>query len=195
MVVLLAGAYYINRDSFNLTDPNPMTPLPVDQSGTPSPMPPVPVVPEDWESYSSEAYNFIIRYPEEVTHETTTEGEHFFQLGPSQAEGTELYDGISVHISAGSLGDREFDMFVAEKHMQIKNDPTTTHIDELKKIMIAGKNGYAFTTNAIGNRRYIYLPKEGNAYLEIIDGTVEPTNRKQTFKKTVETMLSSLLFE
>lgn len=195
VIILTAGVYFLNRNNSAITDADPRTSLPTGTSESPSPTSGVQNIPENWQSYTSEEFDFMIRYPSDVQHETTEEGERFSKLGPTQATGTELFDGISVVITSGNLGEDDFETFVQKKYTELKNDPVQPRLGEMSEITLAGKNGFAFTVDAIGVRTQIYLPKGDDTYLEIINSTVEPTNREQTFQKTVDTMLSSLIYE
>jgi len=152
-------------------------------------------IPTSWNTYTSTEYRFSISYPSSVLHATTQEGERFYQLGASQSQGTELYDGISVVIRSGSLSGKSFAQWVDENYADIKNDPVQPRVGEKKPVVIAGKEGIAFTVSSLGDRVMIYLPKGNNQFLEISNGTVEPADSQQGFQKTVDQMLSSITYE
>lgn len=192
---IVAFFYFKNQNTFSLTDADPTTPLPAETTSTISPTSPVPVIPEEWEAFNSVKYDFVIRYPSDVNHDTTAEGERFFKTGPTQSLGTELYDGISVTIYSEGLGDDTFDTFVQSKFKEMRNDPVNSQVSEIRKITIAGKNGYAFDVQSLGDSTHMFLPKENDEYLAIVDGTVEPTNRKQIYRTIVDRMLSSILLK
>lgn len=149
-------------------------------------------VPENWVPFTSQQYGFSIQYPLDVTHQSTSEGERFYKLGDTQSTGTELYDGISVMIKSGDLGGQTLADFVRKKHADTKNDQLQPEVGEIKQVSIAGLAGFSFRVRSIGDGTFIYLPKGSDGYLELVNGTVEPANREQTFQKIVDQMLSTL---
>lgn len=191
--LIVVGAYvFSKRDAY--PDPASQIPTLVPTDIVNSPTDPVPQTPApgDWKTYTSQQYDFSIRYPTDVTHQTTSEGERFHKLGPTQSDGTELYDGISVMIKTGSLGGKPFAQFVNDRYEEIKNDSVGARMGDKHPVTIAGKPGIAFTVSTLGERTNIYLPKDEGMYYEIINGTVEPQNRPQTFQGIVNAMLSTL---
>lgn len=193
-IAFIAGMYitYRQNNPQNTADPytasNASTTTPTVED-TPDP------IPSDWLSYTSEKYNFMIRYPSDFEHDTTSEGERFFKLGETQTTGTELFDGISVIINSGKTNNEDFRMFVEKQYDSMKNDPTQAGMGEIESITVAGKEGYAYTVKSLGKRFVIYLPRGRDQYIRIINGTVEPSNRPQTYQRTVDMMLSSLIYE
>lgn len=196
-ILLAVLAFVMNKDrntSMN-SDPLAGSALPTEAVDNPTPTNAPEPVPANWETYTSSEYGFLIKHPKDVKQETTSEGEQFSKMGPTQTTGTELFDGISVVITSGNLGEDDFEEFVSKKYDEIKNDPIQPQVGERMSVTIAGKSGYALRVKSIGDSTRIYLPKGDSEYLEIINSTVEPTNREQTFQKTVDTMLSSLIYE
>ncbi|RJR26790.1 hypothetical protein C4561_03340 [candidate division WWE3 bacterium] len=147
-----------------------------------------------WKQLNSSVYGFTILYPEDLDHQTTTEGERFLKVGPTQSLGTELFDGISLVIRSGYFESGTFEDLVAAKYDEIKNDQTQPQLGEKKQISIAGKEGYIFSVSGLGEWTQTYLPKGNNEYIEIINNTVEPSNREQTYKKIVDKMLDTLAY-
>lgn len=193
--VLFAVGIYVFRQSNDSASISqvPSSTRQIVSSPEASPLP-TPKVPTSWKTYTSEVYNFSIRYPEDIIHDTNSEGERFYKHGPSQSQGTELYDGILVLIRSGSLENIPFAMWVERKYEEVKNDPLQPRMGEKKSVTIAGKQGFIFTVSTLGERAVIYLPKGDNEYLEINNGTVEPQDREQTFQKTVDLMLSTITY-
>lgn len=190
-LILFGAALVIARSQTNTT--NGTQSIPSSTAPTNIVLPSIDVsVPGNWVPFTSEKYGFFIRYPLDVNHQTTQEGEQFYKLGPSQSQGTELYDGISVGIKSGSISGKSFEDFVKQKHIDMKNDPLQPQVGDINQVAIGGIQGFSFRVSSIGDSTFIYLPKGEREYFEIINGTVEPTNREQTFQKTVEQMLSTL---
>ena len=148
----------------------------------------------NWVTYDSTISGFSIKYPKDLKHDTTVEGERFYRLGPTQSEGAELFDGISLIIRSGKLNGRTFKNWVDAKYKETVNDPVEQRVGGKIPITIAGMQGIAFTVESLGERIVIYLPKGDKEYLEIINGTVEPQKREQTFQKIVDSMLSTIAY-
>lgn len=190
------GLYFVNQQPKTKV----VVPLPPTSATTPTLNPsgpkisPLPTIPASWKTFTSMSYGFSIKYPADIKHDITSEGERFYKLGPSQATGTELYDGISVVIRAGSLQGKPFKEWVDQKYLEFKTDPVRPEVGDQKPITIAGMQGVSFTVSSLGDRTMMYLPKGTDQFLEITNSTVEPQDREQTFQKTVDLMLSSLEF-
>ena len=191
IIIAIAASAFLLLPKDKTTNQTPVT----NQNITPTTviLPSIDVsVPENWVPFTSQQYGFSIQYPLDMTHQTTSEGERFYKLGDTQSTGTELYDGISVMIKSGDLGGQTLADFVRNKHTETKKDQLQPEVGEIKQVSIAGLAGFSFRVRSIGDGTFIYLPKGNNEYLEIVNGTVEPAQREQTFQKIVDQMLSTL---
>ena len=143
----------------------------------------------DWEIYEAEA-GWSIRYPEAVE---VTEGRavSFMMFGPTQKEGTEFYDGISLTARSGALGGLSLMEFVNDKVEEIEGDPVSDVVEGPTAVSIGEYNGYRLTTSGFGTFEYYYLPLGESGYLEIIDATQDPTG--QGYEEMVEMMLDSII--
>jgi hypothetical protein len=177
------GGYYLGS-SMSSKSPNPQPSPTQSPEATSSPI-------LDWMTYESES-GWSIKYPKEVTLQ---EGNvtSFIMLGPTQKEGTEFYDGISLTISLDTLGTNTLKELVDIKAKKIEDDPVSEIVDGPVPITIANLSGYRLTTKGFGTFEYYYLPVEETGYLEIIDATKDPTG--QGYGKTVEAMLDSLVIQ
>jgi len=169
----------------------------IEQSPSPAPtLIPVPTeLPKvdisEWETYTNNIYGFSIKYPKEVnTREDQDDYVIFSLLGPTQKEGTEFFDGISLTFRFGSYTTDDFEAFVNEKISEINSDGLSTVQGDKKQVTFNSIPGYSFTVEGLGIFDYIYLDKESGEYLEIVDATKDPAS--QGFNDTVEAMLSSL---
>lgn len=150
--------------------------------------------PDNWKVFQSKRYGYSLNYPSDINLETTSEGDRFYKLGPTQSLGTELYDGISLTIRSGKLEGKTLRQFVDQQFTIMKDEITTNSITEIKPLTIGEFQGFKFRKSSLGEADFIYLQKSKDEYLEIIDGTVEPVNREQSFKETVFLILSSVSF-
>lgn len=148
-----------------------------------------PAAPLGWKQYESPRYGFLIYHPPDVeVIDRGTEGIHFLKKGPTQAGETELYDGLAVFISAGTqTGGLE--SIAKQEHTKLENEPTTSEISAVIPRKVGDITGYEFTIRSVGERTYLFLPKE-NGYFKVVDSTADPTGAG--FKETADTMLTTL---
>jgi hypothetical protein len=187
LVVLGIGAYMASLDRQMPRETPVVPPLPIPTTAE------VTTIPADWQTYTSKQYGFTISYPSDVTHESLEDGERFIKLGPSQSQGTELYDGINIVIKSGTYQQASFKEFVAQTYQETKNDPIISEVSDIRDTEIAGIYGSAYDVSSLGNWTVIFLPAGSGRYVEITDMTVEPTNREQTFRKTTDSILATIV--
>lgn len=144
----------------------------------------------NWETYTSTAHGFTIRHPQEIDIQNTGDGELLSLWGPSQQEGTEFYDGISLHFTSGSLEGKTLDDFVNQIYTDAQNDPINEQVSPVQPILIGEESGLTFDVRGYGDSTYIYLPKGEGEYLRITENTQDPSS--QGFEKITDAMLQSL---
>lgn len=147
-----------------------------------------------WTLFNSKALGFSIRHPDEVEVITTQQGVvSFIMIGPTQSQGTELFDGFNVTISKGIYSPTNYENFrgfVEEERQNKSKDPATQSVSALAPVTIAGKEGFQFEQNALGDYTHIYLPTISNEYLLISKIVADPGNLG--FEETINKMLSTL---
>lgn len=198
IIGMCVGIYFLSQSN---KPKSKVIPTPAGQqqttAATPTNLPPSPpsdivTVPQDWKTVTSQTYGFSLSHPSDVTHDTISEGERFYKLGPSQKGQTEMYDGINLLIKSGNLEGKSFAVLTQEKYTAAQREPAHSQVGPKTPITIATIQGVSFRVSGLGDWTAIYLPKGKDQYLEIINGTVEPTNREPILQKTVDIMLSSL---
>jgi hypothetical protein len=194
VLVTVIGGFLIYR-ALNETETQTATPI-SSPSSTAIPTPgstPITDVPEDWETYSSDELGFNISHPSEMTvdEQQAIEGIRFLLIGPSQTQGTEMYDGISMTINVDTHNADSFQDFIDEQHQET-NDATNPEVGDIEQVTVAGLQGYQFVVNSLGEFTHIYLPLEGNKYAHVTYLMEDPEN--QGFQEILDTMLSSLSF-
>jgi hypothetical protein len=196
-LVIIAGASFLfmsqERRDQALETPTPTSP----NVASPTPV----VDTADWETYINEKENWQIDYPQEAevaTHSANQIGSNgvgnvvvFSHLGPTQAQGTELFDGYSVTVGLKSKPANQSLMGFAEQD----SDPGEGigERSDLESITINGHEGYETTVTSLGEARLIYLEYpvlETRVYYISIFSTA-PGEREQEFDAIVETMLQS----
>ncbi len=197
LFVIVISGYYFYQDTYTRVQEElaVSTPRPTSSDiAMFSPSPTSLIIPSDWVPFSSKKYGYTLRHPKGIKTETTSEGDSFLQLGPTQSIGTELYDGISVAIKSSKLNKETLQQIATKRRLEISQEPTTQSISQLEAVSYATASGFLFRTSSLGEAEFIYMQKSPTEYLEIINATVEPKNRDQTFQNIVTAMISSITF-
>lgn len=156
-----------------------------------TPTPSATVVPANWKSYSSETLGFSIKHPADMDIHPQQGGALLFvKMGPTQADGSGLSDGISLIFDVGDMKGKTLKQAIEEKWQEKKNDPITEQIRDIEEVQVGKYKGYKFFVHNFGGMNYIYLPKGSSEYLVIIDASTDPNN--SGFNQTVNQMYSTL---
>lgn len=194
LFISIAGYYFFaqTRDTVApTTNGNIPSPITTESLTRPTELP-KPTTPPDWITYTSSDLGFTIKHPKEVKVTKREDGIHFLQLGPTQSQGTELYDGLSILVSSPNLGNQSFEDLVRAEYQKSKDEPVISRITELNPLTINGTNGYMFEVEGIGVATLIYLEKSANQYITITNSTVEPQNSKSNFVEKAKLIVSSI---
>jgi len=128
---------------------------------------------EDWLTYKKEG-QFSFKYPLEGEIKEYDDGSIVVsQWGPTQKEGTEFYDGLSMSFRVFDPEGKTLKETADEKYLQLKEVFETT---QPVVASVAGESGYAFRVQGYVRGDYYYVAINESLYLEIIDATKDPTN-------------------
>jgi len=154
----------LDGTSVGRTGPNcEFAPCPPAQAGTTPSL--KDQIPENWNTYTSA---FTISYPPELTLQELRAGQiNLSMQGPTQVEGTELFDGISITITPGAREESSLLEFVEDQWATRKSDPIYLYVTDINEVTIAGLSGYEFTESSLREFRIIYLPFGNSEYLQI----------------------------
>lgn len=189
-----AGVYFYFQSELQFGQPKVMpAEIPTPKStSTLSPMP-TKILPEDWEIYTSQQHKFQIAHPPKMEVSTNpNEGARFLLNGPTQAQETEVTDGILLIINSGAYQQNSLQEFVRNQADELVQDPVTESVSEVGEIEISGISGYGFDIVGFSESTYYYLDKGENEFLRIIEIVQDPTG--QGFKETVDQIFSTLIF-
>jgi hypothetical protein len=149
--------------------------------------------PASWETYTSSESGFTIKHPGNVTPTVLHEGEQtitvFTLVGPTQKKDTEFYDGISLQLMTGELGNETLEEYVEADEAALSQHATITK--KTTPTEINGVNGYTYAATGEGDVTFIYLP-DGGAYLKIANLTKDPGNLG--YETIAQNMLQTLHF-
>jgi len=153
------------------------TPMPVEGAGM-----------EDWNTFSKEGLGFTFMYPPELEYREYEDGSHSIsKWGPTQTEGTEFFDGISMSFRSGDSEGLTLAEWVNKKYEELKEVFETSSPEPAQ---IAGVSGYKMHVRGIVEGDYYYVSVGASSYLEIIDASKDPTSAG--FAQTVQLILSSV---
>ena len=137
-------------------------------------------------------YSFTVEYPNDINTKQENRYLYITKLGPTQKTDTEIYDGIYLIFSEESLGDLTLLEYATQKVEASRKESIAIILKELEPITINNCHGYSYTAEGLGIYKYIYLASEDGQVVEIINGTIDPTN--QDFQQTVDQILSTFQF-
>jgi len=145
-----------------------------------------------WQTYSNSLYQ--IRYPADVkVEETEGAALRIYKWGPTQREGTEVYDGIILHITPKEISD-DLDKYVQAKIFESTSNGISEIISGPSPVTINGYQGRTYVSRSLGESKYTILQSNDKVmFVEISDGTTDPGNLG--FTNTVTQILSTFTFE
>lgn len=142
-----------------------------------------------WPSYVKKDAKFSLKYPENLKAEEGDDGSLYLSLwGPTQKEGTEFYDGISLNFKEASLGGKTLKEVADGRREEFSGVFET---DEPSEVHLGGLLGYKFHVKGNVEADYYYLSLGENSYLEVMDATIDPAS--SGFAETVKLILSTLI--
>lgn len=148
-------------------------------------------IPENWGTYTAAGNIFSFKYPPDMTLEKRADGLALIKIGPTQREGTEVYDGILLNFRTGSLQGQTLQQYVQGQVEESQQHAEVTR--PLSQTTINGISGYTFMVRGLGEFTHIYLPLGDNQFLHISKLVEDPSN--QGFEKTANQVLSTLTLQ
>jgi len=189
MTILIGGgAYLLASGKIGGTGQAP-TPTPEFEAvATSTPTPAEGAGMEDWNTFSKEGVGFTFMYPPDLEYREYEDGTYSVsKWGPTQKEGTEFYDGISLGFKVGDLGEMAMNDWVDKKYGELKE---VFEVTTPEKVEIAGISAHKMHVKGMIEADYYYLPLAEMSYIEVIDATKDPTS--VGFAETIQKVLSSL---
>jgi len=154
-------------------------------------------MPQTWQTYTDEFLEFSIDHPQDMQiRASEIPGQNpsisFFIAGPTQIEGTEFYDGISIEVSRGTYTDPELKEFAEQEINLLQQNMLAEEIIEpLTEITFAGKTAYRCEIRSISGARFtrIYTPADAGQFFLVTIFAEDPSG--VGFAQTVNQMLES----
>lgn len=191
VLVLLAGAgFYFLRSSETPEPATPTSPVVVNDEDTPPVFPSEPQIPDNYVKFENANFGYEFFYPEssdaQVNNDIVSVGEY----GPTQTEGTEVFDGYFVNITEFELGELAFDEFVTTRFEE--NSVNSEVVEAVTPFSHNRYEGYAYTMSGLGTFSYVYLTNGSNV-LEISYLVEDPGNLG--YQTYVDNIIDSIMFK
>ncbi|MGD8744441.1 MAG: hypothetical protein PVJ52_02510 [Candidatus Woesebacteria bacterium] len=196
LIALLGGVgYYFYSQTSETQEPTP-------QPLTTLPSPPATTAPTkqpesrfetstQWAEYVSEDSTYSFSYPDDMDLTQQGESVNLGMWGPTQQEGTELYDGISLNFTSGPLVGLSLMELVDTKVAEATESGVSELVEPVGQETFDSLSGYTFVIRGLGEYRYHYLTNtDKEVYIEISVLTVDPGNLG--FQETVDRILASV---
>lgn len=142
---------------------------------------------QGWRTYRSDSLGFIVDYPSEMNILSEGDGVKFLVLGPTQREGTEMFDGIMFSLFKRLYNQETLLEFIEE---QRQADMDVASVEEIEEFILMDMNGYSYITEGLGTFTNIFIDVGENETLHISYFAPDPGDLG--FQQTVDNMLSSL---
>lgn len=145
-------------------------------------------IPSDWQFYTNQSVGFSLYYPPKMNVRVSSQDEIVFELwGPTQREGTELFDGITFIVNKEiKESEKTLEDYVNEK---ITERQEGTLIAQPSEISISGKKAIAYDYQSVGIYHHVYVPVSTSTVMTITYLNPDPTD--QGYVSQTETMLQS----
>lgn len=145
------------------------------------------VIPSDWENYSNPDIGFMIRHDPDLQLAARGKTDvSFYKWGPTQVEGTEVYDGMSISFRKTAL-DSSFEAYANEQIGLFEQVGEIT--EPLHDLKVNGIPAKSFKASSLGDFTIIFVPIDDKNIIEI--GYLVPDPGNLGFQNTIDKILST----
>jgi len=144
---------------------------------------------ESWLEYKKEGVGFSFKYPADMAINEVSPG--FVKIrkdGPNQGGHEEFVDGIFLWFRSLDAGDLTLKQAADETYISLKEE---TNVSFPVVGSLGGVAGYTFRIKGSVGLDYYYLPLGENLFLEVVNGTKDPTS--QGFNSIADKILATLV--
>jgi len=188
-ILLVGGFYFVTRNGNATLEKEAVMPTPTIASQA---LLPTSDPTSDWEIY--EHAEFSVKYPSDLTVQDVED--NIFNLsiwGPTQTEGTELFDGFSVTFQSLDKQDMTAMEYAKDKISEAQVQGISEITEGPLPITINGYNGVTYTEEGLGTFKQIILESDNVSVFILISVMVsDPGNLG--FQDTVDEILSTFEF-
>lgn len=152
----------------------------------------VSTLPEGWLTHNTPVYT--IAYPNNYTLNLDQPPIVTISfIGPTQAEGTELFDGVVVNISVSQEQNHDLNAYLQSKLDELDNVGVSRLIGQPESITLNHYRGYTYIEDGLGRYQHFLLESPDQVSIATISVLVaDPTNLG--FQETVDRMLTEFRF-
>src|SRR3989344_4024045 len=148
-------------------------------------------IPDNWLTYTSPDKSFSFRYPPDMEKTSNKDGTiTLVKFGPSQTEGTEVYDGLILTFKSGSHAENSIRELAESERQKGLNEPAIEKVGELLEVNFTSQPGWSYSITGQGNFVHYFLPLSGTRYLQVTQLLEDP--KSQNFHAINGNILSSL---
>ena len=145
-------------------------------------------LPGEWQTYTNQESGFSMDYSSALKKEEgSQEIVKFTLLGPTQREGTEIFDGISVIVTTATHTQKDLKNYIESRLEK------TGEIGEVtsgpKRVVLNGNNGYRYEKVTAGSSTVLTFPLSEEKVIKISYSAPDPEDRG--YREIVEEMINS----
>ena len=183
---IIAGGVYLYLQN-QKSAVQPIVPEITQQTPSPTPDPMA-----DWEIYSISPYQ--VKYPQGLqVREDEGSVLNISKWGPTQTEGTELFDGFSITFQPREISDADLSAYVDAKIEEVKIQDISKVTSGPSPVTLNNYEGLTFVEEGLGIYKVtIVESKEKSMFMEISVLVSDPGNLG--FQETVDQILSTFKF-
>ncbi len=142
-------------------------------------------IPSDWEVYINPTIGFSIRHDPDLKYSERSKIDiSFYSWGPTQTDGTEIYDGLIISFRKVRLT-ASTEEYIQSQIEQFQNAGQIT--ETLHDIKINKTSAKAFSASSLGDFTVIFVPLDDKNLIEI--SYLAPDPGKLGFQKKIDQML------
>lgn len=146
------------------------------------------VIPSDWENYSNPDIGFMIKHDPDLQLAVRGKTDvSFYKWGPTQAEGTEVYDGMTISFRRTSVDGSSVEAYTNEQIDLFKQVGEIT--EPLHDTKVNGIPAKSFRASSLGDFTIIFVPLDAKTIIEI--GYLAPDPGNLGFQNTIDKILST----
>ena len=146
----------------------------------------------NWKTHTASTYQ--VKYPNDITFKEQGAAINLSMWGPTQKEGTELFDGFSITFESKEISNTTLETLIQARIDEINNQDLSEVVSGPDPITINNYKGLTYTEEGLGIFEHIILEsgKENGMYMFISKLVSDPGNLG--FSETVDQILSTFGF-
>lgn len=174
MIAVLAIGVWYYFQYYSQQNQDTKVQAPISEQSTPSQTSQPIDTPAGWQHLVSTTNNISLSYPQDARVEDSPGSINISIYGPTQKDGTELFDGISLTISTLPLNGSKLESAANNQWQNNSQTPKTGTVSQLQKINYADKDGFKYTLSNFSQNDIYILPLTQDLYLNVTEIILDP---------------------